>query len=63
MTTVSVRHNLHLCSEEARIDHRVATNRKSQVVPDLDIRWKKGGPHLKGGPYEVEKRWPSAATR
>ena len=24
---------------------RVATNRKSQVVPDFDIRWIKGGPH------------------
>ena len=24
---------------------RVATNRKSQVVPDFDIRWKDGGPH------------------
>ena len=44
------------------LDSRVATNRKSQVVPDLDIRWKKGGPHSKGGPYEVEKKWPGAAT-
>ena len=34
---------------------------KSQVVPDFDVKWKNGGPHYKGGPYEVEKRWPIAA--
>ena len=28
-----------------RYRYRVVTNRKSQVVPDFNIRWKKGGPH------------------
>ena len=45
------RHHDALCS-------RMATNRKSQVVPDFDIRWENGGPHYKGGPYEVEKGGP-----
>ena len=35
---------------------RMVTNEKSQVVPDFNIRWKTGGPHQKGGPYEVVKR-------
>ena len=30
---------------------RVATNRKSWVVPDLDIWWKKGGGDTKGAPH------------
>ena len=49
-----------LAGPDSRGD-RVATNRTSQVVPDVDIRWKKGGPHKNRGPYEVDKRWPGAA--
>ena len=44
------------------LQFRVVTNLKSQVVPDFDIRWKKGFPHKTSGLYKVEKRWPGAAT-
>ena len=40
---------------------RVATNRKCQVVPDLD-KVEKRWSTLKGGPYELDKKWPGAAT-